>query len=100
MDMQTIGQQANFRVNGLLNDFPLDYYDRYPQRIAQVTAEQIKGVLTKYVNDNQMTLIVVAPADKVKSQLDRLGEVEVLPMPAKREGATKLGGNERAKKAA
>ena len=30
MGMQTIGQQAGFRVDGILNDYPIDYYDTYP----------------------------------------------------------------------
>ena len=87
MDMQTIAQQARFRVGGVLNDFPLDYYDRYPEHLEQVMASQIRDLLTKYVNDQQMAVIVVAPAEAVKSQLEKLGQVEVVPMPAKRDGA-------------
>ena len=34
-----------------------------------------------------MTIVVVAPAEATKEQLQRLGEVEVLPMPNKREEA-------------
>ena len=43
--------------------------------------------MNKYVDNSRMTIIVVAPAESVKSQLMRLGDVEVVPMPAKREGA-------------
>ena len=74
-------------VGGVLNDFPLDYYDRYPEHLEQVMASQIRDLLTKYVNDQQMAVIVVAPAEAVKSQLEKLGQVEVVPMPAKRDGA-------------
>ena len=31
MDMQTIGQQAGYRVDGILNGYPIDYYDKYPR---------------------------------------------------------------------
>ena len=87
MKVQTIGQQADYRVEGILNDYPIDYYDKYPQRIAQVTAEQVREVMNKYAKDGEMTITVVAPAAVVKSQLEKLGEVEVVPMPAKRPGA-------------
>jgi zinc protease len=87
MSMQTIGQQAGLRVDGILNGYPIDYYDVYPARIAQVTADQIKAVMDKYVNDAAMTIIVVAPAADVKEQLQQLGEVHVVPMPAKRGNA-------------
>jgi zinc protease len=86
MSMQTIGQQAGMRVDGMLNNYPVDYYDKYPQRIGQVTRDQVQQVMQKYVNDGEMVIIVVAPADAVKDQLKRLGEVEVVPMPALRDG--------------
>ncbi len=87
MSMQTIGQQAGFRVDGILNDYPMDYYDDYPARVGQVTADQVRNVMARYVRDGQMTIIVVAPAEQAKSQLDRLGPVDVVPMPARRNGA-------------
>ena len=91
MGMQTIQQQAGYRVDAILNGYPIDYYDKYPQRVAEVTAEQVRAVMNKYVKDDQMVIVVVAPAEAVKEQLQRLGEVEVLPMPARREGAKQPG---------
>ena len=35
MGMQTIGQQAGYRVDGILNGYPIDYYDTYPEHVAQ-----------------------------------------------------------------
>jgi predicted Zn-dependent peptidase len=86
MQMQTIGQQATRRVDIILNDYPLDYYDKYPQRIAQVTPEQVSAVMKQYVDEGRMAIVVVAPAEKVREQLDKLGDVQVLPMPLKRPG--------------
>ena len=87
MGMQTIQQQAGYRVDAILNDYPIDYYDVYPQKIAQVTQDQIRQVMNKYVKDDQMVVVVVAPAEAVRGQLEKLGDVEVVPMPAKREGS-------------
>jgi zinc protease len=84
MQMQTIVQQAQRRIDGILNDYPPDYYDNYPRRIAAVTAEQIRLLMSKYVRDDLMTIVVVAPADEVKQQLETLGQVKVIPMPAQR----------------
>jgi zinc protease len=86
MSMQTIGQQAGMRSDGILNNYPIDYYDKYPARIGQVSREQVQQVMQKYVKDGEMVIIVVAPADAVKDQLKRLGEVQIRPMPALREG--------------
>src|SRR5206468_12570286 len=100
MKVQTIGQQAEYRVEGILNDYPIDYYDKYPQRIAQVSADQVREVMNKYVKDGQMTVVVVGPALLIRPQLERLGAVEVVPMPSKRAGAVTQPSNELLKKAA
>ncbi len=88
MGMQTIAQQAQYRIDAILNGYPVDYYDVYPQRIEKVVPGQVRDVMQKYVNDDAMTIVVVAPAAAVQEQLKRLGEVEVLPMPSKRGGTT------------
>jgi zinc protease len=87
MGMQTIAQQAGYRVEGILNGYPIDYYDMYPVRISQVTKGQIREVMDKYVRPDRMVVVVVAPAAQVKEQLAPLGEVKVLPMPARRAAA-------------
>jgi zinc protease len=87
-EMQTIRQQAANRVNGVLNGYPIDYYDRYPERIAAVAPPQIGQVVAKYLATDRMTVVVVAPAAAVKDQLQRLGDVEVVPMPSQRDSAT------------
>jgi zinc protease len=100
MKVQTIGQQAEYRVDGILNNYPIDYYDKYPARIAQVPADDVKAAMNKYVKDGEMVVVVVAPAKDVKPQLERLGEVEVMPMPAKRPGAVTQPSRELLKPAA
>ena len=85
MQMQTIEQQADRRLDGILNGYPADYYDHYAQRVAAVTAEQIRAAMNKYVNPAAMQIVVVAPADASKEKLSRLGEVKVIPMPAKQD---------------
>jgi zinc protease len=100
MQMQTIGQQAQNRVEGILNGYPIDYYDVYPQRIAAVTAEQVRDVMNSYVRDDRMAVIVVAPAAQVKPQLEKLGDVRIVPMPAERQNGAKPTTRELLKKAA
>jgi zinc protease len=85
MQLQTIQQQAQFRVDGILNGYPIDYYDNYPARIAQVTADDVRNVMRKYADPNQLTVVVVAPAAAVEGQLKELGDVKVVPMPADRD---------------
>jgi zinc protease len=78
MAMQTTAEQANRRLDGMLNGYPADYYDKYAERIGKVSGEEIKGVMDKYVKENRMTVIVVGPADKLQSQLEKIGPVTVV----------------------
>jgi zinc protease len=85
MDTQTIAQQASRRIEGILNGYPIDYYDVYAQRLAKVTAEQVQAVMNRWVREDAMTIIVVAPASQVREQLEALGPVQIVPMPLHRE---------------
>jgi predicted Zn-dependent peptidase len=87
MGMQTVAQQAGFRVEGILNGYPIDYYDMYPARINQVAKEDIRRAMDRFVRPDRMVVVVVAPAARVKAQLAPLGEVRVVPMPARRSAA-------------
>jgi zinc protease len=84
MDMQTIAQQATRRADIVLNDYPLDYFDQLPVRLGEVSADQVRDVVRKYVKAEEMTIVVVGPAAQIKTQLEAIGPVEVLPMPTRR----------------
>jgi len=89
MGMQTVQQQAGYRVDGILNGYPIDYYDTYPARIGQVTADEVRQVAQRWLRDDRMTIVVVAPASAVAEPLKRLGDVQVVPMPSRRGPASK-----------
>jgi hypothetical protein len=84
MGMQTIAQQAGYRVEGILNDYPIDYYDNYAGRVAQVTAEQVLQVMRNHATTEKFVIVVVGPAEKLKDALGQFGPVEVRPMPSQR----------------
>jgi zinc protease len=84
MSMQTVTQQAGMRLEGILNGYPADYYDVYPSHINAVTPDQVRAVMEKFVKDDAMAVVVVAPAAVVKPQLEKLGPVMVIPMPLAR----------------
>lgn len=85
MQLQTIAQQAQYRVDGILNGYPIDYYDKYPERIAQITAEQVREVMQKYIDTQKLSVLIVAPASAVSEKMKQIGEVDVKPMPTKRD---------------
>jgi zinc protease len=84
LSQQTVGQLANLRSNILLNDYDLDYYNKYADRIAEVTADDVQKVVATYGMPEQLSIVVVAPADVVEEQLAEFGEVSIVPMPLAR----------------
>lgn len=88
LDTQTISQQTGRRVDVELNGYPLDYFDVYPKKIEAVQAASLRELANKYIDDQNMTIVVVGPAAQVKAQLEPLGEVTVLEMPLQRGAKT------------
>ena len=88
LETQTVQAQAGRRVETILNGYPIDYYDHYAERIAQVKADEVRETLSKYFVTDNVNIVVVGPADKVKSQLEKFGTVSVEPMPLADKSAT------------
>ncbi len=81
LSMETTSDQAQRRIDGILNGYPVDYYDKYADRIGQVTAEEINAIAKKYIDKDKMTIIVVGPAAALEAQLKAVAPVTVIPMP-------------------
>ena len=84
METQTTPEQADRRIEQILDGYPVDYYDVYSAQVAKVTEAEVKKVMDDYVQDDRMTFVVVAPAKIVADQLKKLGEVTIVPLPMKR----------------
>ncbi len=86
MSTQTVGQQARLRSSVALNDYPLDYYDTYAEKINAVTVEDVMRVMRERGNPADLSIVVVGPADVIEPQVKEFGEATVVPMPLAREG--------------
>src|SRR5690606_2200114 len=84
MSTQTVLQQAGLRASIELNDYPLDYYDTYADKVAAVTKEDLQRVMEQYASPDRLSVVVVGPAAEVVSQLETIGDVETVPMPLQR----------------
>ncbi len=76
----TAGRLADLVVNGL----PDDYWNRYAERVRNVTAEDVRRFTATYLDPSKLTLIMVAHPDTVRAQLADLplGPLEIRPAPA------------------
>jgi zinc protease len=60
-----------------LYNLPADYWDTYPAKITAVTSEQIQRVARKYIVPDNLQIVAVGDATKIKPVLDKYGSVEV-----------------------
>lgn len=75
----TAGRIADLVVNGL----PDDYWNRYAERVRQVTAADVQGFAERYLDPGKLTIVMVASPQIAKAQLADLplGPVEVRAAP-------------------
>ncbi len=72
---ETLNQVANQLSTVELYGLGKDYLPTYLDRISQVTAAQIRNAAMKYINSENMLIVVVSKADDVRESLKRFGPV-------------------------
>src|SRR5579863_4431973 len=58
-------------------NLPPDYWDTYPAKIMGITAEQVQRVARKYIVPDDLQIVAVGDAAKLKPVLDKYGDVQV-----------------------
>lgn len=56
--------------------FPPDYWDTYAEKISAVTAEDVQRVARKYVPVDNLQIVAVGDASKIRDVLAKLGPIE------------------------
>jgi zinc protease len=67
----------NLYIVRQLYKFPVDYWDRYTDRIAAVTPAQVQNVARKYLDPKRLQIVAVGDASKIAANLRAFGTVEV-----------------------
>jgi zinc protease len=58
-------------------NLPADYWDTYPAKMMAITAEQVERVARKYIVPDDLQIVAVGDAAKLKPVLDKYGAVQV-----------------------
>jgi predicted Zn-dependent peptidase len=66
----------NFAVTREIYRLPDDYWESYPAKIAQVSAEDVQRVARKYLDPDTMQLVAVGDARKIHATLEKYGPIE------------------------
>lgn len=63
---------------------PLDYWDKYPERIMAVTQQDVLAAAKKYLDPSRLQIVAVGNADAIAEFLKTLGALEVYDTEGKR----------------
>jgi zinc protease len=77
LSLEDPNQLLDYAMTLKLFGLPADYWDTYPAKIMNTTAEQVQRVARKYVVPENLQIVAVGDASKIKPVLDKLGTVEV-----------------------
>ena len=67
----------NLYIIRQLYKFPVDYWDRYTDRISAVTPAQVQAAARKYLDPKRLQIVAVGDAAKIAPHLRSFGAVDV-----------------------
>ena len=67
----------NLYIVRQLYKFPVDYWDKYTDRISAVTPAQVQAVARKYLDPKRLQIVAVGDAAKIAENLRTFGPLEV-----------------------
>jgi zinc protease len=77
LSLEDPGQLLDYAITQKIYGLPADYWDTYPAKIMNVTAEQVQRVAKQYVVPDALQIVAVGDASKIKPVLEKYGPVEV-----------------------
>jgi zinc protease len=67
---------ADYALNVARYNLPKNYYQNYLTNLAAVTAPQLKTIANKYIQSNNMHIVIVGNAKEIAKGLEKYGEVK------------------------
>jgi len=77
LSLEDPNQLLDYAMTLKIFGLPADYWDTYPAKIMNITAEQVQRVAREYVVPDNLQIVAVGDATKIKPVLDKYGTVEL-----------------------
>jgi zinc protease len=77
LSLERPDQLLDYAITAKVYKLPADYWDTYPAKIMNITAEQVQRVARKYIVPDDLQIVAVGDAVKLKPVLDKYGTVQV-----------------------
>jgi zinc protease len=76
LSLENPAELLNLYIVRQLYNFPVDYWDRYTDRISAVTPAQVQTVARKYLDPKRLQIVAVGDSAKIEPGLRAFGPVE------------------------
>ncbi len=86
LDLESPGGILGDHLTRWLYNLPVDYWDKYPDRIMAVTQEQVQAAARKYLDASRLQIVAVGDSTKVVDSLKAFGTVETYDTEGKKIG--------------
>ena len=77
LSLENPAELLNLYVVRQLYNYPVDYWDRYTDRIMAITPAQAQAVARKYLDPARLQIVAVGDATKIEKSLRTFGPVEL-----------------------
>ena len=77
LSLENPAELLNLYIVRQLYNYPVDYWDRYTDRIMAVTPVQVQAVARKYLDPAKLQIVAVGDASKAEAGLRKFGPVEL-----------------------
>jgi predicted Zn-dependent peptidase len=76
LDLESPGGILGDHLTRWLYNLPVDYWDKYPDRIMAVTQEQVQAAARKYLDASRLQIVAVGDGSKMADALRPFGPIE------------------------
>jgi zinc protease len=77
LSLENPAELLNLYVVRQLYNLPVDYWDRYTERIMAVTPAQVQSVARKYLEPGKLQIVAVGDAAKIEAGLRKFGAIDL-----------------------
>ena len=86
LSLESPAQLLNYHVTRWRYKLPVDYWDKYPERVSAVTKAQIQTTARKYLAADRMQIVAVGDPARVADALKKIGAVDTYDADGKKTG--------------
>ncbi len=77
LSLENPAELLNLYIVRQLYNYPVDYWDRYTERIMAITPAQVQAVARKYLDPAKFQIVAVGDASKIEAGLRKFGPLQL-----------------------